>query len=94
MLASLTRRAPRIAQRGRQDRAAPCRLLAAACRAAGRDTPESVGGQARQAYRLVNRHVPMELAVRMLLKPLRLRPGIQRAVMAPLATLGHRVVLR
>jgi hypothetical protein len=93
VLASLTRRALEL----RSEDAKIALRHAAAWRlrqGGGRDTSESVGGLARQAYRLVNRHVPMDLAVRMLLKPLRLRPRIQRAVMAPLATLGHRVVLR
>jgi hypothetical protein len=45
-----------------------------------------------QAYRLVSAHLPMELAVRMALKPLRLSPGVQRFVMRPLAVLGAGIV--
>ena len=46
----------------------------------------------RQAYRLVSKHLPMELAVRMTIKPLRLSPGLQRFVMRPLAVLGAGIV--
>jgi len=45
-----------------------------------------------RAYRLVSRHLPMELAVRMAIKPLRLSPGVQRFVMRPLAMLGAGIV--
>jgi hypothetical protein len=45
-----------------------------------------------RAYRLVSRHLPMELAVRMAIKPLRLSPGLQRVVMRPLAVLGAGIV--
>ena len=46
----------------------------------------------KQAYRLVSDHLPMELAVRMAIKPLRLSPGLQRFVMRPLAVLGAGIV--
>ena len=49
---------------------------------------------ARQAYRLVNRHIPVQLAVRMLLKPLRLQPRLERLVAPPLASIGRGVLLR
>ena len=45
-----------------------------------------------QAYRLVHEHLPMELAVRMAIKPLRLSPGVQRLVVRPLAMLGAGIV--
>ncbi len=46
----------------------------------------------RQAYQLVTDHLPMDLAVRMALKPLRLSPGVQRWVERPLAALGASIV--
>ena len=46
----------------------------------------------QQAYRLVSEHLPMELAVRMAIKPLRLSPALQRFVMWPLAVLGAGIV--
>ena len=46
----------------------------------------------KQAYRLVSDHLPMELAVRMAIKPLRLSPALQRFVMRPLAVLGAGIV--
>ena len=45
-----------------------------------------------QAYRLVSEHLPMDLAVRMALKPLRLSPAVQRFVMRPLSMLGAGIV--
>ncbi|MCK9684807.1 ferritin-like domain-containing protein [Scleromatobacter humisilvae] len=45
-----------------------------------------------QAYRLVSEHLPMELAVRMAIKPLRLSPALQRFVMWPLSVLGAGIV--
>jgi len=45
-----------------------------------------------QAYGVVSRHLPMDLAVRMALKPLRLSPGVQRWIAKPLATLGAGIV--
>ncbi|HEX7687675.1 MAG TPA: ferritin-like domain-containing protein [Burkholderiaceae bacterium] len=47
----------------------------------------------RQAMALVSRHLPMELAVRMTIKPLLLQPGLQRAMVRPLAALGRGVLL-
>ncbi len=48
---------------------------------------------AQQAIQLVSAHLPMDLAVRMMLKPLMLRPRVQRAVERPLAALGRAVLL-
>jgi hypothetical protein len=45
-----------------------------------------------QAYGVVSRHLPMDLAVRMAIKPLRLSPGVQRWLVKPLATLGAGIV--
>jgi hypothetical protein len=62
---------------------------------AGRVADDAVASNARliaQAYRLVSEHLPMELAVRMALKPLRLSPGVQRLVARPLAVLGAGIV--
>ncbi|MBO9685320.1 MAG: ferritin-like domain-containing protein [Mitsuaria chitosanitabida] len=49
---------------------------------------------AQRAIDLVGAHLPMELAIRMAIKPLALRPRVQRAVIRPLAALGRRVLLR
>ena len=46
----------------------------------------------QQAYEVVGRHLPMDLAVKMAIKPLRLGPGLQRWLMRPLATLGAGIV--
>ncbi len=48
---------------------------------------------ARRAVGHVSRHLPMELAVRMAIKPLLLQPRLERAVMRPLAALGRGVLL-
>jgi len=48
---------------------------------------------AKDAIQLVSSHLPMGLAVRMTLKPLLLRPGVQRVVERPLAAIGRRVLL-
>ena len=45
-----------------------------------------------QAYKLVSEHLPMDLAIRMALKPLRLSPGVQRFVMRPLTLIGTGLV--
>jgi hypothetical protein len=45
-----------------------------------------------QAYGVVSRHLPMDLAVRMAIKPLQLSPGVQRWLVKPLATLGAGIV--
>ena len=45
-----------------------------------------------QAYGVVSRHLPMDLAVRMAIKPLQLSPGVQRWLVRPLATLGAGIV--
>jgi len=46
----------------------------------------------QQARGVVSRHLPMELAVRMAIKPLRLGPGMQRWLAKPLAALGAGIV--
>jgi hypothetical protein len=46
----------------------------------------------RQAYQRVSDHLPIELAVRMAIKPLRLSPTLQRFVLRPLAVLGAGIV--
>ncbi len=48
---------------------------------------------AQEAIKLVSANLPMDLAVRMMLKPLLLKPRLQRAVERPLAALGRRVLL-
>lgn len=48
---------------------------------------------AKDAIQLVSSNLPMGLAVRMTLKPLLLRPGVQRVVERPLAAIGRRVLL-
>jgi hypothetical protein len=45
-----------------------------------------------QAYRLVSDNLPIELAVRMALKPLRLGPRLERFVRRPVAVLGAGIV--
>ena len=47
----------------------------------------------KEAIQLVRSNLPMGLAVRMTLKPLLLRPGVQRVVERPLAAIGRRVLL-
>ena len=54
--------------------------------------PASSASLIKQAYRRVSDHLPIELAVRMAIKPLRLSPGLQRIVMRPLAVLGAGIV--
>ena len=54
----------------------------------------SLEAMAQRAIGVVNRHIPMDLAVRMLLKPLQLRPRVQRAVAPPLVSLGRGLILR
>lgn len=49
---------------------------------------------AQRAIDRVGAHIPMELAIRMAIKPLALRPRMQKAVIRPLAALGRRVLLR
>ena len=46
----------------------------------------------QQARGVVSRHLPMELAVRMAIMPLRLGPGMQRWLAKPLAALGAGIV--
>jgi hypothetical protein len=55
---------------------------------------DSLDAMAQRAIDIVNRHIPMDLAVRMLLKPLQLRPRVQRAVAPPLESLGRGLILR
>ena len=45
-----------------------------------------------RAYRVISEHLPMELAVRIAIKPLQLGPRLQRFVMRPLAVLGAGIV--
>lgn len=54
----------------------------------------SLEAMAQRAIGVVNRHLPIDLAVRMLLKPLQLRPRLQRAVTPPLVTIGRGLILR
>ena len=42
---------------------------------------------------LVRSHLPIDMAAKMLLKPLRLRPVIERSIRPPLVALVRRVVL-
>ncbi len=46
----------------------------------------------QHAYEVVGRHLPMDLAVKMAIKPLQLSPGVQRWLLRPLATLGAGIV--
>ena len=46
----------------------------------------------QQAYGVVSRHLPMDLAVKMAIKPLQLSPRVQRWLSRPLATLGAGIV--
>jgi hypothetical protein len=55
-------------------------------------SPASSARLVQQAYRRVSDHLPIELAVRMAIKPLRLSPGLERFVMRPLAVLGAGIV--
>jgi len=63
---------------------------AAAGRPAQSESPETL---AQRAIRRVSAHIPMDLAVRMAVKPLLLRPRLERVVMRPLAMLGRGVLL-
>ena len=54
--------------------------------------PASCAALTRQAYQRVTEHLPMDLAVRMALKPLQLSPGVQRWVARPLAALGASII--
>ena len=56
-------------------------------------TQHAVATLTRDAYRRVQLHLPMDLAVRMALKPLLLQPRLQRMVARPLAALGRGVIL-
>jgi len=44
------------------------------------------------AYGVVSRHLPMDLAVRMAIRPLALSPGVQRWLAKPLAAIGAGIV--
>ena len=93
VLAALARRA--IDLRSEDARIAQRHAMAWRQRSrAGTDTPGPVDDAARRAWRVVNHHMPMDLAVRMLLKPLQLQPRLERAVAPPLATLGRGMLLR
>jgi len=88
VLASLVRRALEL----RREDAAIAMRHVAAWHPRRRDAsapPAPVDDLKRRAYGLVQAHLPMDLAVRMTLKPLQLRPSVQRMVMRPLAALGR-----
>jgi hypothetical protein len=95
VLAALVRRALELR---REDSTIALRHAAAwhrRSKAATRTSDQAVASNAqliRQAYRLVSEHLPMELAVRMTIKPLRLSPALQRFVMWPLSLLGAGIV--
>ena len=94
VLAALVRRALELR---REDTTVALRHAAAWHRRskAARVSDHAVASNAQliqQAYRLVSEHLPMELAVRMAIKPLRLSPALQRFVMWPLAVLGAGIV--
>jgi hypothetical protein len=94
VLAALVRRAVEL----RNEDAAIALRHVAAWRRRARLDDGATGGvptdrQLRhQAYGVVSRHLPMDLAVRMAIKPLRLSPGVQRWLVKPLATLGAGIV--
>jgi hypothetical protein len=67
---------------------------AASSRFHGCIAPESIGGLVKQVFGAMNAHYPVDLAVRMGLKPLQMRPGLQRVVERPLAAVARRVLLR
>jgi hypothetical protein len=94
VLAALARRALELR---REDATVALRHAAAWYR---RCRPSRGGGAAlatnakliEQAYRRVSDHLPIELAVRMALKPLRLGPRLERFVLRPVAALGAGIV--
>ena len=42
---------------------------------------------------LVRSYLPLDMAAKMLLKPLRLRPGFERSIRPPLVAVVRRVIL-
>ena len=42
---------------------------------------------------VVRSHLPIDMAAKMLLKPLRLRPGVERSIRPPLVAVVRRVIL-
>ena len=94
MLAALVRRALELR---REDAAIAMRHVVAwhrRSKAAGSGTAALLSDTElrQQAYEVVGRHLPMDLAVKMAIKPLRLSPGLQRWLVRPLATLGAGIV--
>ena len=94
VLAALVRRAVELRN---EDAAIALRHVAAWRRRSRLDDGAAAGVPSdrelkHQAYGVVSRHLPMDLAVRMALKPLRLSPGVQRLIARPLATLGAGIV--
>jgi hypothetical protein len=94
VLAALVRRAVELRN---EDAAIALRHVAAWRRRsrAGEGDPADIPSDSelkQQAYGVVSRHLPMDLAVRMALKPLQLSPGVQRWLMKPLTTLGAGIV--
>jgi hypothetical protein len=94
VLAALVRRAVELRS---EDAAIALRHVAAWRRRSRLDDGATAGVPSdrelrHQAYGVVSRHLPMDLAVRMAIKPLRLSPGVQRWLMKPLATIGAGIV--
>ncbi|HTT13379.1 MAG TPA: ferritin-like domain-containing protein [Burkholderiaceae bacterium] len=59
-----------------------------------RRAPASSAQSTRRVYELVRTNFPVELAVRMTLKPLRLPPRVQHHLARPLAAIARHAVLR
>ncbi|OAI68569.1 ferritin [Ralstonia solanacearum] len=58
------------------------------------DVPEAdVRALNSRVSALVRAHLPIDMAAKMLLKPLRLQPGIERSIRPPLVALARRVML-
>jgi len=94
VLAALVRRAVELRN---EDAAIALRHVAAWRRRTRLDDGAAAGVPSdrelkHQAYGVVSRHLPMDLAVRMAIKPLRLSPGVQRWLARPLATFGAGIV--
>jgi hypothetical protein len=92
VLAALVRRALDLR---REDTTVALRHVVAGyrrCRPSRGAALDSGASLARQAYRRVSDHLPIDLAVRMALKPLRLSPLLQRVVARPLQVLGAGIV--
>jgi len=94
VLAALARRALELR---REDATVALRHAAAWYRRSrpSRGTGAALASNAKliqQAYRRVSDHLPIELAVRMALKPLRLGPRLERFVLRPVAVLGAGIV--